>query len=516
MVPNPHVSYPMNTSHVAARDTDDSIRLATLPVRALLRRPPVTVAPETPIREAARRMRDERVSSLLVAQGERLIGLVTDRDLRNRVLAAELDPQSPVVDIATTAVQTVDVADHAFDALLLMARLNIHHVPVLDGTRAVGVITATDLQRQQSNSAVNLAGAIYAQDRLEDLVQVSSRIGELQRQLAAAGTPAHAAGRLVSAITDALTSRLLQLGEARLGPPPVPYAWVAAGSQARNEQTAKSDQDNCLVLDDAYDPAAHGAYFEQLARWVCDGLNACGYVYCPGEMMAMTDTWRQPLARWRAYFRQWIEQPEPKALMLTCVFFDQRFVYGERRLLDTLRTEVLQRTPGQRIFLAHMVSNALSHPPPLGWLGGIHTIRGGEHEGTIDLKHSGIVPIIDLARVYALAGGLLAVSTRERLQGAAQSGEITPERTRDLIDALDFLANLRIQHQARQLAEGQPADNYLRLDELSDLERRHLKDAFAVVKDLQGVLERRHLKDAFAVVKDLQGVLERRYVAGRF
>jgi CBS domain-containing protein len=214
-------------------------------------------------------------------------------------------------------------------------------------------------------------------------------------------------------------------------------------------------------------------------------------------MMAMTAAWRQPLARWREYFHTWIERPEPKALMLTCVFFDQRFVHGARELLDTLRAEVLQRTPGQRIFLAHMVGNALTHQPPLGWLGGIHTIRHGEHEGTIDLKHSGIVPIIDLARIYALAGGITAVSTRERLQAAASSGEITAERTRDLIDALDFLSGLRIQHQARLMAAGQPADNYLRLDELSELERRHLKDAFGVVKDLQGVLEKRYLAGRF-------------------
>uniref|UniRef100_UPI00404B3DB5 putative nucleotidyltransferase substrate binding domain-containing protein n=1 Tax=Candidatus Roseilinea sp. TaxID=2838777 RepID=UPI00404B3DB5 len=269
------------------------------------------------------------------------------------------------------------------------------------------------------------------------------------------------------------------------------------GSQGRNEQTAKSDQDNCLILDDRYDATLHGAYFEALARFVCDGLNACGYVYCPGEMMAMTDAWRQPQWRWREYFDSWIERPEPKALMLTCVFFDQRFVYGERTLLDTLRAQVLQRTPGQRIFLAHMVSNALTHQPPLGWLGGINAIRHGEHEGTVDLKHSGIVPIIDLARIYALAGGSAAVSTRERLQAAADSGEITAERTRDLIDALDFLSGLRIQHQARLMSQGQTADNYLRLDALSELERRHLKDAFAVVKDLQGVLEKRYLAGRF-------------------
>ncbi|MDM7456150.1 MAG: putative nucleotidyltransferase substrate binding domain-containing protein [Tepidimonas sp.] len=487
----------MHTPH-DARPVDDSIPLATLPVRALLRRPPVTVPPDLPIQATARIMREHRISSVLLARDDgALVGLVTDRDLRNRVLAEGLDPARPVSEIATTALQTVDIGDHAFDALLLMARLNIHHVPVMDGQTVVGVISSTDLQQQQSNSAVNLAGAIYRQESVEELVATASRIGQLQRQLAAASTSAHATGRIVSAMTDALTSRLLQLAEAQYGPPPVPYAWVAAGSQGRNEQTAKSDQDNCLILDDGYDPAAHGPYFEALARFVCDGLNACGYIYCPGEMMAMTDTWRQPLARWREYFRAWIERPEPKALMLTCVFFDQRFVHGERALLDTLRAEVLQRTPGQRIFLAHMVSNALTHQPPLGWLGGIHTIRRGEHEGTVDLKHSGIVPIVDLARIYALAGGIAAVSTRERLQAAASSGEISAERTRDLIDALDFLGGLRIQHQARLMADGQAADNYLRLDELSELERRHLKDAFGVVKDLQSVLEKRYLAGRF-------------------
>ncbi|WP_082668403.1 putative nucleotidyltransferase substrate binding domain-containing protein [Tepidimonas taiwanensis] len=481
----------------AERDTDDALQLAALPVRALLRRPPVTVAPEQSIQAAAQTMREHGASSALVVRDGALLGLITDRDLRNRVLAAGLDPARPVADIATTRVYTVQGNDPAFDALLLMARHNIHHLPVTDGGAVVGVVSSTDLQQQQSNSAVHLAGAIYRQDDLDGLVATASRIGQLQRQLAAAGTSAHVTGRIVSAMTDALTSRLLQLAQARLGPAPVPYAWVAAGSQGRNEQTAKSDQDNCLVLDDGYDPAQHGAYYEALARFVCDGLNACGYVYCPGEMMAMTDTWRQPLRRWRAYFETWIDRPDPKALMLTCVFFDQRFVYGERQLLDTLRTEVLQRTPGQRIFLAHMVSNALTHQPPLGWLGGIHTIRRGEHEGTIDLKHSGIVPIIDLARIYALAGGIAAVSTRERLQAAASSGEISAERTRDLIDALDFLSALRIQHQARRLAQGQTADNFLRLDELSELERRHLKDAFGVVKDLQGVLEKRYLAGRF-------------------
>jgi CBS domain-containing protein len=421
-----------------------------------------------------------------------LFGLITDRDLRNRVIAEGLDTARPIVEIATLAPMTIDLHSHAFDALLLMARHNIHHVPVMDQGQVAGMVTSTDLTEQQSNSAVYLAGAIYKQTTVAGLVETSGRIKQLQQHLAAAGASAHSTGHIVSAITDALTSRLLQLGELQLGPAPVDYAWVAAGSQGRNEQTAKSDQDNCMILDDAYDAARHGDYFRELSRFVCDGLNACGYVYCPGEMMAMTDQWRQPLQRWREYFHGWIDQPDPTALMLTCVFFDQRFVYGQRALLDTLRAEVLRRCQTERIFLAHMVGNALMHQPPLSWLGNLTLIKGGEHGGTVDLKHTGIVPIIDLARVYALAAGSPAVNTRDRLEHAEASGEISAERVRDLLDALELLSTLRIQHQARRMSDGHAADNHLHPEELSHLERKHLKDAFSVVKSLQSVLATRY------------------------
>ncbi len=474
------------------RNTDNHVNLITTPIEALIKRPPVTLSPGTSIREAARVMRDQRVSSVVLEQEGVLFGLVTDRDLRNRVLAEGLDSERPLMEIATLAPMTLDIHSHAFDALLMMARHNIHHVPVVRDHRVVGMITNTDLTEQQSNSAVYLAGTIHKQTSLEGLVQASARIKQLQQNLAAAEASAYSTGHIVSAITDALTSRLLQLGELKLGPAPVEYAWVAAGSQGRNEQTAKSDQDNCMVLADDYDEARHGEYFQALSRFVCDGLDACGYVYCPGEMMAMTDPWRQPLQRWKQYFRGWIDQPDPKALMLTCVFFDQRFVAGRRELLDELRSEVLQRTKAQRIFLAFMVGNALTHQPPLNWFGHIRLIRQGEHKGTVDLKHTGIVPITDLARVYALAGGATAVNTKDRLEGAVASGEISEQRVRDLLDALEFLSTLRIQHQARRMSAGHAADNFLRLDELSNLERGHLREAFHVVKGLQGVLANRY------------------------
>jgi CBS domain-containing protein len=474
------------------RGGETHLNLMTALVRSLLKRSPVTLPPTASILQTAQTMREQRVSSVLLLEQDHLFGIVTDRDLRNRAVAAGLDPASPVLEIATVAPLTVDVAKPAFEALLLMARHNIHHVPVLDGQRVVGMITATDLTEQHSTSPVYLASEIHKQTTLAGLAAVAAKVRRLQSSLAAADASASSTGQIVTAITDAVTSRLLQLGEAALGPAPVDYAWVAAGSQARSEQTAKSDQDNCLVLDDRYDAALHGAYFKALAGYVNDGLHACGYVYCPGEMMARTDEWRQPQHRWAEYFDSWTNKPEPKALMLTCVFFDQRLIHGRASLLDDLRRSLLKATRDNRIFLSYMVGNALKHRPPLTLFGGIATVRHGELRDAIDLKHSGIVPIVDLARIYALAGGHEAVNTFERLSVAAQSQEISEQGARDLRDALEFLASVRIRHQTAQLARGLPADNFLSLSELSNFERSQLKDAFGVVQTLQSVLAQRY------------------------
>ncbi|WP_439114622.1 putative nucleotidyltransferase substrate binding domain-containing protein [Hydrogenophaga sp.] len=472
--------------------TDPALNLMTTPVRSLIKRAPITLPPQTSIRDAAKLMSEQRVSSVLIVEQDHLFGVVTDRDLRNRVIAAGMDSARPIMDIATLAPMSIDVQNPAFDALLLMARHNIHHVPVLDGQRIVGMITATDLTEQHSTSAVYLAGDIYKQSTVEGLQRASTKIKRLQQSLAAAEASAYSTGHIITAITDAITTRLLQLGEAQLGPAPVDYVWVAAGSQARNEQTAKSDQDNCMVLDDTFDEAQHGTYFKALSQFVCDGLDACGYIYCPGEMMAMTDTWRQPRQRWVDYFARWTGQPDPKSLMLTCVFFDMRAIHGNASLLDGLRGDVLKRTQGNSIFLAYMVGNALSHTPPLGMFKGISTIRSGEHKGKIDLKHTGVVPIVDLARVYALAGGDSAVNTHDRLVGAAAGGAISEQSARDLRDALEFLAFTRIQHQARQIAKGEAPDNFLHPGDISNFERTQLKDAFTVVQSLQSVLGQRY------------------------
>lgn len=466
--------------------------LMTTQIGDMISRAPITMPPTASIQETAGVMSDERVSSILITDQEKLVGIVTDRDLRRRVVAKGLDTSQPISSIMTTNPQTLEAGNYAFDAMLQMARANIHHLPILRNGEVAGMLTATDFAERNSTSAVYLVGSIYKQHDVEGLASISAKLPQLLTNLAAADATANSIGHVITAVVDSITVRLLQLAEERLGPPPVPYAWVAAGSQARSEQTAKSDQDNCLVLDNAYDEKAHGTYFKSLSQFVCDGLNACGYVYCPGEMMAVTDKWRQPMDSWKRYFNKWVNQPEPKALMLTCVFFDLRCIYGEKDLFRELRQYLLDKTRGNQIFLAYMAGNALNFKPPLGFFRNFVLISGGEHDHTLDLKHSGIVPIVDLARVYALAAGSHAINTQDRLKEVAAGGEVSHGGAHDLRDALEFVSSLRIRHQARQIKAGEAPDNYMSPDDLSHLERSHLKDAFSVVRTMQNVLSQRY------------------------
>ena len=473
-------------------DSKSQLSMMTTHIRDLLKREPVTMSPTATIRETAMVMSKERVSSILITRNDELQGIVTDRDLRNRVVAKGLDFDLPITEIMSKDTCTVDINAYTFEAQLKMARQNIHHLPIMDGDKVAGMLTATDLTKHHTASAVYMVGDIYKQNDVESMREISSKVPDLLVNLAAADVTANSAGHVITSVVDALTCRLIQLAENKLGPAPVPYAWLAAGSQARSEQTAKSDQDNCLLLDDDYDPKEHGEYFKQLARFVCDGLNECGYFYCPGEMMAATDQWRQPMSIWKQYFSKWIDEPEPQALMLTCVFFDLRCVCGDQNLFRVLRKHLLEKTRGNRIFLAYMAGNALTHRPPLGFFRNFVLIQGGEHDHTFDLKHTGIVPIVDLARVYALAAGINAVNTQDRLKVVAEGGEVSVEGARDLQDTFEFVSFLRIRHQARQIRVGKAADNFMSPGNLSNFERSHLKDAFSVVRTMQNVLSQRY------------------------
>lgn len=458
--------------------------LATSRVDTLMARNPLTCAPDTNVQEAARMMRDHRVSSLCVLDSEKLAGILTIRDLSGKALAEALPLSTPISQIMTPDPVTLSPASIGSDVLHAMMERKIGHVPICEGGKLVGIVTQTDLTRFQAVSSAELVSEIAHAGTAAEMAVVTSRIPQLLVQLVAGGNRHEVVTRLITDIADTATRRLLALAEEKLGPPPVPYLWLACGSQGRQEQTGVSDQDNCLFLDDAVTDAQM-PYFHDLAQFVCDGLNECGYVYCPGDMMATNPKWCQPVRVWKDYFAGWIRKPDPMAQMLASVMFDLRPIGGTTGLFEDLQDATLKAAAANSIFVAHMIGNSLKHTPPLGLLRGFATIRSGEHKNTLDMKHNGVVPIVDLGRIYALQGRLTAVNTRARLEEAGAAGVLSASGARDLLDAYDLIAETRLLHQSRQIKRDDAPDNYMELAELSDFERSHLRNAFVVVKSLQ-------------------------------
>lgn len=464
--------------------------LSTLKVSDLMARNPVTIAPDAPVTEAARLMRDKHISSLCVTEGGALLGILTTRDLTGRVLAEGLAGDTPVARVMTADPQVLAPDDLGSDILHTMLERRIGHLPVVRDGKVVGVITQTDLTRFQAVSSAQLVRDAAIANTPAELATVTDRIPKLLGQLVAANNAHEVVTRLITDIADTVTRRLLKLAEAELGPAPAPWLWLACGSQGRQEQTGITDQDNCLILDDSV-TADDMPYFHAFAKFVSDGLNAAGYVYCPGDMMATNPRWCQPVRVWRKYFRGWIDSPVPEAQMLASVMFDLRPIGGTPALFRDLHSETLEAASKNSIFVARMISNALKHQPPLGLLRGFATIRSGEHKNHIDMKLNGVVPVADLARVYALRGKLTPVNTRARLLAAEAAGVISVSGARDLIEAYDLIARLRLDNQAALVRSGRKPDNFLAPSDLSDFERSHLRDAFVVIRTMQSALGQR-------------------------
>ncbi|MEM6657354.1 MAG: putative nucleotidyltransferase substrate binding domain-containing protein [Pseudomonadota bacterium] len=461
--------------------------LATSAIDVLMAHDPITCPPDTSIQKAAEIMRDRKISSLCVTEGDRLLGITTLRDVSGKFVANAMPASTTVSSIMTPDPVTLSPTDIGSDVLHVMMERGIAHIPISEAGRLVGIVTQTDLTHYQAVNSAQLVRRVARAKTAEEMADVTKEIPQLLVQLVAGGNRHEIVTRLVTDVADTVTRRLLRLAEETLGSPPVPYLWLACGSHGRQEQTGVSDQDNCLMLDDSVSDDDM-PYFEKLARFVSAGLDTCGYFYCPGDMMATNPRWCQPVRVWRDYFNGWIVKPSPEAQMLASVMFDLRPIGGAFDLFADFQSETLRAAGANSIFVAHMIANSLKHTPPLGLLRGFATIRSGEHRNTLDLKHNGVVPIVDLARVYSLQGQVSAANTRARLKAAEAGGVLSQSGAHDLLDAYDLIAETRLEHQVRRVKSGEPPDNYLPPSDLSDFERSHLRDAFVVIKTMQSAV----------------------------
>jgi CBS domain-containing protein len=442
------------------------------PIGALVTGAPLVVDGEASVVEAARAMREAGASAALV--GDEPPGIVTDRDLRNRVLAEGLGADTPVRAVTSHPLFSLPAETPLFEALRRMLERRIHHLPVTRGGEVVAVLGDTDLLRHQARSPLALLNRIERLRAPGEATGYAGEVAGVAETLFAGGLGVVQIAGAIASLGDVLTRRLLVLCERALGPAPCPYAWMALGSEGRMEQVLLTDQDNALVY--AEDSGEAHAYFARLGAGVVEGLVEAGFPRCPGGYMATS--WCRPLADWESLFRGWIERPDPQALLEAQIFLDFRGVHGE---LSLQPLEDLLLAAGRReLLLGGLARAALRGRPPLRLRGRIRT-----EDGAVDLKAGGIAAAVMLARTYALAAGSSARPTLARLAAAAEAGTLSRAGAEILGESFRFLTRLRLQAQLRAVHAGRQPTNRVDVRDLTDLERRRLVEALDAVRRLQ-------------------------------
>jgi CBS domain-containing protein len=471
-----------------AREGESAPPVGLVRVGALIRRSPVICAPEATVREAAELMSKERVSAVLMST-EKGLGIMTDRDLRSRVLASGVPGETPVGEVMSFPAVTASVDDTANDVLLLMLGNGFHHVPVTDrGGQVVGVVSDGDLFGLERIAPFSVHRAIERATTEGHVVEEASRLPEIVVALVDAETDPVEVGHIIAATVDSATRQLIALVLRDLGEPPGSWAWLALGSEARNEQSLRTDQDHALIFDPT-DGTSDEAdrYFAELAARVTDGLERAGVPRCRGDVMASNPLWRRPVTAWVAEFRTRLADPGLAGKVFTSIALDYRRVAGSLDIESILDGLIRQASRDPR-FARRLARTALELRPPTGFVRDFVVEARGSHAGTLDVKHGGITPITNLARAYAVGRGLTGNRTLWRLREMSAMGVVDADVSFGLEEAFRLLWRVRLEHQAAQVRAGLPGDDAVNPRSLGLLTRRGLKDAFRLTARAQRAL----------------------------
>jgi CBS domain-containing protein len=463
----------------------------------LIRRPPVICEPETTLREAARLMNAREVSSVLVDLDRNEFGIVTDRDLRSHVVAGRLSPDDPVKAAMSAPVVAVGGDQTGADVMLTMLDHDIRHVPVFSRPgQPLGVIVAIDLVAAETSSPFVLRRAIARARNKTELREAASRLRSTVITLYRAGLLPFHVSDVVSAVSDALIRRMIELAIESSGPPPTEFAWMSLGSHGRREPMPSSDVDSGMAWLDRPDPdpitaeprrrlasARTAAYMQEIASNVADTIRVLGWRLDPHGVNASGVFSASSIEDWRRCIASWLERPtDNRVLIAVSILLDGRVVYGPNRLdVKPLLFETGDRATLER----WMLKLALAAKPPTGFMRNITVEGSGKHAGTFDIKKGGLLPIVDMARYFALVGEIPANHTLDRLRAATDLGIMERTEAQVLEEAFELFTAMRLEHQVAQLEQGREPDNRINPRDLDPLTRRYLRDAFREVAVVQ-------------------------------
>lgn len=463
-----------------------------LPLSALIRRAPVSCTPSTPLKTVLEIMDRLAIGSMMVADADgRLLGMFTLKEALSKVALAQPDLTRPIAEFMNTEFPRLSPAAPVYEAALAMARHGLRHLPLVRDGRLVGVVSASNLVLLHGGGERQISARIRVAERDEELRDCALNIRQAVERLLAEGATAEYLTRFYSTMNDLLTQRIIDLEFGGAKAPRHALCWIALGSEGRFEQTLASDQDNALIFAADTDPDAARREWLPRLRAVNEALDRCGFPLCRGEIMASNPHWCLSLDEWNERFAAWIINCDPEALLNASIFFDFRPLYGDVTLADKLRSWLAAYAAEHNRFLLLMAQNALQNQPPLGVLRDFILTGGGDdYPHTLDLKVNGITPFVDAARIYALAAGVTATNTLERLQEAGARLRFASADVDAWAQAFQYIQNLRLRHQALRLAAGQTPNNHLDPDSLNELDRRILKEALRQARNLQGRLGR--------------------------
>lgn len=468
---------------------DETLHIFNVSVERLMRSGPVLCNQETPIRDAAAIMSRNGCSSIFIQdESGEFVGILTDSDLRNRVVAKEQDMSLPVIDVMSSPLAVIHASSPAFEALIAMMQRNLKHLAVTDDTgRVVGAITNHDLLSAQGQSPLFIVREINAAASKEDILRKQLQVPGLVQGLINNGAKAENVTRLISTIADAVLGKLIRFALNELGSPPVPFAFMVMGSEGRKEQTLKTDQDNAIIFEDVPEARLEPVrgYFLELGNRVCTWLDETGYRFCEGGVMAKNSDWCQPLSVWKEKFGDWIHAAEPEDLLHSSIFFDFRTGWGEQRLIGELRQFLFDSLIGWAGFFRNLTENALHFKPPLGFFRNFVVESKGEHRNTFDIKRA-MMPIVDFARIHALKHHIEETNTLARLRRLKQIGVFQDKEFVEIENAYSFLMEVRFVRQITAIIqENASPDNHINPKKLSRIEQTLLKEAFRRIENFQ-------------------------------
>jgi CBS domain-containing protein len=472
--------------------------LFTTRVGEIISRRALTAKPDLTIRQAARVMTRERASSLVVVDGRGgPLGILTDTDFRQKVVAQGRSLEEAATQIMTAPVIAVDADDHCFEVALKMLSHNINHILVVSREgKPAGVLTIHDFMVLQGTSPLSLLKDMEGQQTIGGLAQTTEKMNRIIGLLLKEGAKASYITRIVSELNDRLVRKVLDLAEDRFGEPPVPYCCIVCGSEGRKEQAVITHQDVALILADPASPLeekqAEG-FFVPFTRYLEESFNACCGGNGGGERSLASDPrWCQPLSVWKGYFASWIWKTGPDDLDLVLPFLDFRPILGDYSLAEALRAEVTAAASENRDFLDRLAQQILRTPVPVGFFKSFIVEKGGEHKDELNLRRKGIDPIVDLARLFALELGLRETATLDRIHALRESAHAMAGYADEMEYALELFLLLHIQHQYRRIKEGKPSGDYLNPRHLSHLEKNSFRDAFELISRLQEQVRSRY------------------------